>query len=88
MYKCVYKYIYYGDVMHQRRRRVYIYAYIPVRGLIYIIYASYVLCSPEEYFNSTNNESISNYRYSRTKFSAKMTFHIVHQCLPQYLYPS
>ena len=59
-----------------RRRRGYIYAYTPARGLICIIYTSYVLCSPEERFNSTNNESISSDRYRRIKFSAKMIFHI------------
>ena len=37
---------------------------------------NYVLCSPEERFNSTNNESISSNHYRRAKFSAKMTFHI------------
>ena len=84
----IYIYTYYGDVIHQRRRRVYIYAYTPARRLICIIYTSYVLCSPEERFNSTNNESISSDRYRRTKFSAKIIFHMVHQCSPQYLYPS
>ena len=38
------------------------------------------ICSPEKCFNSTNNESIRSNRYRRTKFLAKMTFHIVHQC--------
>ena len=35
-------YVYYGDVIHQRCRRVYIYAYTPAHGLTYIIYTSYV----------------------------------------------
>ena len=87
-YTYIYIYIYYGDVIHQRRQWVYIYTYTPAHGLICIIYTSYVLCSPEERFNSTNNESISSDRYRRTKFSAKMIFHIVHQCSPQYLYPN
>ena len=71
--------------MHQRNSKVYIYAYTPASGLVCIIYTSYVLCSPEERFNSTNNKSISSDHYRRTKFSAKMT---VHQCSPQYLYPT
>ena len=53
---------------------MYIHAYTPARGLIRIIYTSYVLCSPEERFNSTNNESISSDCYRRIKFSAKILF--------------
>ena len=78
-------YYYYDEAIHQRNSKVYIYAYIPVHGLVCIIYTSYVLRSPEECFNSTN-ESISSDRYRRTKFLAKMAFHIVHQYSPQYLY--
>ena len=63
IYIYIYIYIYYGDVIHQRGRRVYIYAYTPACRLICIIYTSYVLCSPEECFNSTNNKSISSDRY-------------------------
>ena len=51
---------------------MYIYAYTPAHGLVCIIYTLYVLCSPEERFNSTNNESISNDRYRQTKFSADL----------------
>ena len=31
----------------------------PVRGLVCIIHTSYVFCTPEECFNSSNNESIN-----------------------------
>ena len=48
---------------------------------------TYVLRSPEECFNSTNNECITSNHYRQTKFLAKMTFHIVHQCSPQNFYP-
>ena len=41
------------------------YAYTPVHGLVCIIYTSYVLCSPEERFNSSN-ESISSDRYRQS----------------------
>ena len=88
IYIYIYIYIYYGDVIHQICRRVYIYAYTPARRLVCIIYTSGVLYSPEERFTSTNSESISSDRYRGTKFSAKMTFHIVQRCSPQYLHPS
>ena len=71
-------YVYYDEVMHQRNSKVYIYPYTPACGLVCIVYTSYVLCSPEKHFNSSNNESSSSNPYRRTKFSAKMTFHIVH----------
>ena len=74
----IYIYAHYDEAIHQRNSKVYIYPYTPARGLVCIIYTSCVLCSPEERFNSTNNEPISSDFYRGTKFSAKMIFHIVH----------
>ena len=78
--------MYYGDVILQRCQWMYIYAYTPACGLVCIICTSYVLCSLEERFNSTNNEFVSSDRYRQTKFLARMTFHVVHRPSPQYLY--
>ena len=88
MYIYIYIYIYTMMTSYIKDADRCIFTHIHLRRLICIICTSYVLCSPEERFDSTNNESISSDRYRRTKFSAKMIFHIVHQCSLQYLYPN